>query len=177
MDSYLKQLIAMNTIFYQKQNPTQWSVVVFVTLCFWLSASLMLDFVIIPSLMQAGMMTQSGFASAGYAMFGLFNHLELLCAGIVLTGILALNKHHIFAKKQQQLSVILAGLLLVGALISNYFLTPQMSGLGLDLNWFDLGNSMSAAMMKYHGAYWGLELTKVITGGILLVWSFRAWKP
>ncbi|AFZ51618.1 hypothetical protein Dacsa_3088 [Dactylococcopsis salina PCC 8305] len=177
MEYYLKHLRKMNTIFYQKQNPTQWSVVVFVTLCFWLSASLMLDFVIIPSLMQAGMMTQSGFASAGYAMFGLFNHVELLCAGIVLTGVLALNKNHTFSKTQQQWSVILGGLLLLIALICSYFLTPQMSGLGLDLNWFDSGNSMSAAMMEFHGAYWGLELMKMITGGILLVWSFRAWKP
>lgn len=167
----------MNTISYQKQNPTQWSVVVFVTLCFWLSASLVLDFVIIPALMEAGMMTQPGFASAGYSIFGIFNHLELLCAGMILTGVLILNKNHVLPPKQQQWSIILSSLLLGIALICTYVLTPQMSGLGLDLNWFDGGSSMSAEMMEFHAGYWGLELMKFCAGIMLLVWSFRAWKP
>lgn len=167
----------MDILSYQKQNPTQWSVVVFITLCFWLSTSLVLDFVIIPSLMEAGMMTQPGFASAGYSMFGIFNHIELLCAGMVLTGILILNKNHVLAEKQQQWSIILSSLLLGIALICTYALTPQMSGLGLDLNWFDSTQGMSAEMMEFHAGYWGLELMKFVVGGILLVWSLRAWKP
>jgi membrane protein CcdC involved in cytochrome C biogenesis len=167
----------MDILSHQKQNPTQWSVVVFVTLCFWLSTSLVLDFVIIPSLMQAGMMSQPGFVSAGYSMFGIFNHLELLCAGIILTGVLILNKNHVFPKNQQQWSVILASALVGIAIICNYILTPQMSGLGLDLNWFDASSGMSAEMMELHAGYWGLELMKWIAGGILLGWSFRAWNP
>ncbi|MFP3345575.1 hypothetical protein R0J87_24135, partial [Halomonas sp. SIMBA_159] len=63
------------------------------------------------------------------------------------------------------------------ALICNYFLTPQMSGLGMDLNWFESVRSMPAEMMELHAGYWGLELMKFVLGGILLVWSFRAWKP
>lgn len=167
----------MNILSHQKQKPTQWSVVVFVTLCFWLSASLVLDFVIIPSLMQAGMMNQPGFASAGYSMFSIFNHLELFCAGIILTGILILNKNHILPKKQQQWSVILSSVLVGIAMICSYILTPQMSGLGLDLNWFESSQAMSSEMMEFHAGYWGLELTKWIAGGILLGWSFRAWSP
>jgi len=167
----------MDIISYHKQNPTQWSVFVFVTLCFWLSASFVLDFVIIPSLMEAGMMTQAGFASAGYSMFGFFNHIELLCAGIVLTGVLILNQNHVLPEKQQQWSVILSSLLLGIALVCTYVLTPQMSGLGLDLNWFDTTSAMSAEMMEFHVGYWGLELMKILASGVLLVWSLRAWKP
>lgn len=167
----------MTVISYQKQNQTQWSVAVFVTLCFWLSASLVLDFVIIPSLMQGGMMTQSGFASAGYSMFGLFNHVELLCAGLVLTGVLILNKKQVLPKKQQLWSIILGSCLLVVALVCSYVLTPQMSGLGLDLNWFEANSVMSAEMMEFHGGYWGLEFLKLFAGSILMVWSLRAWKP
>lgn len=167
----------MDVISYQKQHPTQCSVIIFITLCFWLSASVVLDFVIIPSLMQAGMMTQPGFASAGYSMFGIFNHIELLCAGVVLTGVLILNKNHILPKKQEQWSVVLSSLLLAIALIFSYVLTPQMSGLGLDLNWFDSTSVMSAEMMEFHAGYWGLEMMKIFVASVLLVWSFRAWKP
>ncbi len=167
----------MDFISNQKQNPTQWSVVVFITLCFWLSASFVLDFVIIPSLMEAGMMTQPSFASAGYSMFGLFNHIELLCAAIILSGVFVLTKNHIFTKKQQQWSIILSSLLLGTALICSYILTPQMSGLGLDLNWFESASAMPAEMMELHAGYWGLELMKFVVGGILLTWSFRAWNP
>lgn len=163
--------------YHKKQLSAQWSITIFVTLCFWLSASLILDFVVLPSLMEAGMMSQPGFASAGYSMFGILNHIELLCAGVILTGIFILNKNEIFPKRQQQWSVILSSLLLVIALICSYFLTPQMSGLGIDLNWFDPSQGMSAAMMEFHAGYWGLELAKFVVGGILLVWSFQAWKP
>jgi len=167
----------MDIISDDKQNPTQWSVVIFVTLCFWLSASLVLDFVIIPSLMEAGMMTQPSFASAGYSMFGIFNHIELLCAAIILSGIFVLTKSHILPKKQQQWSIILSSLLLGIAFICSYVLTPQMSGLGLDLNWFESTSAMPAEMMELHAGYWGLELMKFLVGGILLTWSFRAWNP
>ena len=103
----------MDIVSSAKRNPTQWSVVVFITLCFWLSASLVLDFVIIPSLMQAGMMTEPGFISAGYSMFGLFNHIELLCAGIILSGFLILKRNQVLPQQQQQWSTILAVCLLL----------------------------------------------------------------
>ncbi|MFP4134542.1 MAG: hypothetical protein ACLFQP_08545 [Halothece sp.] len=167
----------MDIISSAKRNPIQWSVVVFVTLCFWLSASMVLDFVIIPSLMQAGMMTEPGFISAGYSMFGLFNHIELLCAGFILSGFLVLKRNQILPPEKGQWAIIFATFLLGIAVICRYFLTPQLSGLGIDLNWFEANTMMSAEMMKFHLGYWFLELTKFIVGGLLLVWSFQAWKP
>ncbi len=167
----------MDIVSSAKRNPTQWSVVVFVTLCFWLSASMVLDFVIIPSLMQAGMMAEPGFISAGYSMFGLFNQIELLCAGLILSGFLVLKRNHILPQEQGQWAIIFATFLLAIAVICRYFLTPQLSGLGIDLNWFEANQIMSAEMMKFHFGYWFLELTKFIMGGLLLVWSFQAWKP
>jgi hypothetical protein len=167
----------MNVLSYQKHHSSQWSIVVFLTLCFWLSASLVLDLVIMPSLMSAGMMSQSGFASAGYSMFGLFNHIELLCGGLVLTGVLILNKdNQLLGKKQQQWSILLSSVLLGSAMICSYVLTPEMSGWGLSLNWFESEPLMSAEMMELHTGYWGLELLKFCLGGILLVWNFRLAK-
>lgn len=57
------------------------------TLYFWLSGSLVLNWVIIPSLYISGMMTQSEFA-IGYLIFWNFNRIELLSAALVLTGVL-----------------------------------------------------------------------------------------
>jgi hypothetical protein len=54
------------------------------TLGFWFSSSIILDWVIIPSLYVSGMMTQSGFASAGYLIFWNFNRIELVCAALIL---------------------------------------------------------------------------------------------
>ncbi|MFM7353457.1 MAG: hypothetical protein ACKO1G_10510, partial [Microcystis aeruginosa] len=53
-----------------------WTTLAMVVLGFWLSASFVIDLIILPSLSVAGMMTQNGFASAGYLLFGIFNHLE-----------------------------------------------------------------------------------------------------
>lgn len=167
----------MDIVSSAKRNPSRWSVVVFVTLCFWLSASTVLDFVIIPSLMQAGMMSEPGFISAGYSMFGLFNHIELLCAGIILSGFLILKRNHLLPQEQEQWVMIFATFLLVIALTCNYFLTPQLSAFGIDLNWFETNTIMSVEMMQFHLSYWLLELMKFIIGGLLLVWSFQAWQP
>jgi len=62
-----------------------WQNIVTLTLSFWLSGSLILDWVIMPSLYVSGMMTQAGFATAGYLIFWNFNRIELLSAALVLT--------------------------------------------------------------------------------------------
>jgi hypothetical protein len=58
---------------------------------FWLSGSLLLDFVIMPGLSAVGMMSQANAATVGYSLFWIFNRIELLCAALVLTSLLALR--------------------------------------------------------------------------------------
>src|SRR3712207_5097757 len=102
-------------------------------LAFWISSSLLLDFVIMPILFAAGMMTQPDFASAGYGIFWVFNRLELLCAALVMTGVLIQQQ----SEKNSSIAIILAGILLATTIVCTYFLTPQMSSLGLNLNLFE----------------------------------------
>lgn len=149
-----------------------WSTIVMFVLGFWLSGSLILDFVIMPGLSAAGMMTQAGFASAGYLIFGIFNRIELLCAAIVLSGFLVFIRNHSLNKKESW-AIILSGALLGIALVYTYFLTPQMSALGLHLNLSKVPTSMSAAMISLHQFYWLLEAIKLVAGAILLRWCYR----
>jgi hypothetical protein len=164
----------MNTISdarnFQRLN---WSALVMFALGFWLSTSLLLDAVIIPSLSAAGMMNQAGFASAGYLLFGIFNRIELVCAAIILTGFLAFGRHHFLSQVRQSWSIALATLLLVIPLIYTYILTPQMSSLGLSLNLVDTAEVMSPAMISMHGGYWVLEIIKFLAGATLLRWCYR----
>ncbi len=147
-----------------------WSTVVMFALGFWLSGSLLLDSVIIPSLSAAGMMASAGFASAGYLIFGVFNRIELLCAAAVLTSFLVLRRRNNFSPW----SVVLGGLLLTIPLIYTYILTPQMSGLGLQLNLFEESvTNMPEAMIFMHWGYWSLEAIKFIAGVTLLRWCYR----
>lgn len=55
-----------------------WQTAIILTLGFWLSASLVLDWVIMPSLYLSGMMSQAGFTTAGYTI------LELQSDGIIV---------------------------------------------------------------------------------------------
>jgi hypothetical protein len=140
-----------------------WQNTIIITLGFWLSASLILDWVIMPSLYVSGMMTQSSFATAGYTIFWNFNRVELLCAGLILTGVLALSKNHF---NLQRSSILLATVLLAIALVDTYFLTPQMSAIGLQLNWFEASET-PAQMNLMHGAYWLIEAVKLAVAGTL----------
>ncbi|MGF1673096.1 MAG: hypothetical protein ACFCUV_05325 [Rivularia sp. (in: cyanobacteria)] len=140
-----------------------WQNIVIITLGFWLSASLLLDWVIMPSLYVSGMMTQSSFATAGYTIFWNFNRVELLCAGLVLTGVLASIKNQF---NWQRSSVILATVMLAIALVDTYLLTPQMSAIGLQLNLFQVAEA-PANMNLMHGAYWFIEAVKLAVGGNL----------
>ena len=150
-----------------------WSIVVMFALGFWLSSSLLIDAVIIPGLMAAGMMLQSGFASAGFLIFGIFNRIELLCAALVLTGVLIFRRHHYFHAHQQNWSMLLAGILLAIALVYTYILTPQISSLGLNLDLFVPAIARSNGMAFLHEAYWGLEVVKFLVGATLLRWCYR----
>lgn len=146
-----------------KRSP--WSTIVILTLGFWLSSSLILDWVIIPSLYVSGMMTQSGFAAAGYLLFWNFNRIELLSAALVLTGVLVLDT--------QRGAIVLSLLLLAISLVDTYFLTPQMCAAGLQLNLFESATQMSTTMSQLHAGYWVLEAIKLIAGSTLLGWCFQ----
>jgi hypothetical protein len=151
-----------------------WSAMIMFALGFWLSGSLILDFVLIPGLSASGMMSQGGFAGAGFVIFGIFNRVELVCAALVLTGFLAFSHYHNLSQEQERWSVILASLLFIIALAYTYLFTPQMTSLGLQLNLFNGVNEMSPAMISFHEAYWFLELVKLLSGGTLLSWCYRS---
>jgi hypothetical protein len=144
-----------------------------IVLGFWLSASCALDFIVMPGLSAAGMMTASGFASAGYLIFGLFNRIELLCAALVFCGFLVFHRHHTLTHLRENSSIIVAALLLIIPLVYTYILTPQMSSLGLSLNLFETVNPMTGTMIPLHGSYWLLEGLKLTLGVTLLSWCYR----
>jgi hypothetical protein len=163
----------MNTVSDHQLKQVNWSTIVMFALGFWLSSSLILDLVVIPGLSAAGMMTQGGFASAGYLIFGIFNRIELLCAASVLTGFLVFRRHHSLTHSVEPWSTILSGVLLVIPLVYTYILTPQMSALGLQLSLFESTNTMPAAMISMHEGYWALETVKFLVGLTLLRWCYR----
>lgn len=163
----------MNALSVRTLKQISWPTIVMFTLGFWLSGSLVLDLVIIPSLLAAGMMAESGFASAGYLLFSIFNHIELVCGALVLTGCLIFNYNHTIPSNKERWSVFLAVLLLTIAIMYTYIFTPYLSGLGLQLNWFDSTTTMPTAMVYMHGGYWFLEAIKLVSCATLLNWCYR----
>lgn len=156
----------------QLKRPT-WQTVVMLALGFWLSGSLLLDWVIMPSLYVSGMMSQPGFTTAGYLIFWNFNRIELLSAALVLTGVLVLGRTQISVSNWRLGAVVLSVLLLSVCLIDTYFFTPRMCAAGLQLNLFESVAEVPAAMNQLHVGYWLLETVKLIAGGTLLSWCFR----
>ncbi|MTJ10433.1 MULTISPECIES: DUF4149 domain-containing protein [unclassified Anabaena] len=162
----------MNAISNLEFKRSTWQTAMMLTLGFWLSASLALDWVIMPSLYFAGMMNEANFSAAGYVIFGNFNRLELLSAGVVLTSVLAISKTK---SNWPWRSIVLSGLLLTVALLDTYFLTPQMCALGTNLSFLP-SNPVPATMNLLHGGYFGLEALKIVAGGMLLNWCWREAK-
>lgn len=150
----------------------KWRTILLATLAFWLSGSLILDAVIMPSMYAAGMMTQPGFASAGYSIFWVFNHLEVLCAALALTGVLILR--NTISATISRWAVPMALCLLGIALVYTYALTPEMSALGMQLDWFETTSEIPAAMNQMHEGYWLLEVLKLAIGSALLAASYKA---
>ncbi|MCW5314511.1 hypothetical protein GTQ43_12035 [Nostoc sp. KVJ3] len=149
------------------KRPT-WQTAIILTLGFWLSASLVLDWVIMPSLYISGMMSQASFTTVGYTIFWNFNRMELLSAAVVLTGVLALSKT---GYRWRISSIILSMLLLTIAMFDTYLLTPQMSAIGVHLNLFE--TAIPLTMNLLHGSYWLLEIVKLAACGTLLSWCWR----
>ncbi|WP_138502028.1 hypothetical protein [Nostoc sp. PA-18-2419] len=147
-----------------------WQTAIILTLGFWLSASLLLDWVIMPSLYLSGMMNGSGFTTAGYTIFWNFNRMELLSAAVVLTGALVLTK----TQFQRGIgSIVLSVILLSIAMLDTYLLTPQMCAIGIQLNLFEAVAAIPSTMNLLHGGYWLLEIIKLMAGGILLSWYWQ----
>jgi Domain of unknown function (DUF4149) len=159
----------MNAISNLEFKRSTWQTAIMLTLGFWLSASLVLDWVIMPSMYFAGMMKEASFSTAGYVVFWNFNRLELLAAAVVLTSILAISK----TQSDWHLGrIILSGLLLIVAGLDTYFLTPQMCALGANLSLLAT-NPVPATMDSLHSGYFLLEMLKIVTGGVLLNWCWR----
>lgn len=150
-----------------------WQRIILFTLAFWLSSSLILDLVIMPSLYTSGMMSQAGFATAGYVIFWIFNRIELLCAALVLTGTLAISRTENPDDNSRRNAIILSTILLVVALVCTYALTPQMSALGMNLNLFEPAVEVPSTMNQLHQGYWVLEVLKLVAGGTMLRWCFK----
>ena len=160
----------MNTISTIEFKRPIWQTVAMLTLGFWLSASLFLDWVVMPSLYISGMMTQASFATAGYVIFWNFNRLELLAAGIVLTAVLGLSNTQ---SNWRRGGIVLSVLLLAVSLSNTYLLTPQMSAIGLHLNLFQGTAEIPQNMNLLHCGYWALEAVKLVAGGALFSWCWR----
>ncbi|NJN31415.1 MAG: hypothetical protein HC824_14055 [Synechococcales cyanobacterium RM1_1_8] len=144
-----------------------WTKSVFTVLAAWLGASLMLDFVVMPSLYWTGMMNSSDFAGAGYVLFGLTNHFEVLAAALVLTGLLILISNGVVTQRDRLATAIQGLTLLSIALFYTYCLTPAMSALALSLD----GSSVievTRAMNILQGEYWALELIKFTILALLI---------
>lgn len=153
------------------QRP-QWRTVIIAALAFWLSSSLILDFVIMPTMYATGMMTAPDFATAGYSMFWIFNRVELLCAALTLTGVLVLCNLSA-ASRQYRWALPLSLSLLAISLNYTYGLTPEMGALGIHLNLFESASEVPALMNQMHEQYWVLEMLKLIAGGVLLGAYYR----
>ena len=143
-----------------------WRVLVLATIGFWLSGSLLLDLVFMPTMYATGMMVEPGFATAGYSLFTVFNRVELICAGLLLTGVLALGNTHVVRRAIQWCLPLTIGLLAI-VLICTYYLTPTMSALGAELNLFEPATA-PVLMNQMHLQYWLLELMKLVGLGLLL---------
>ncbi|MEG3839657.1 hypothetical protein [Microcoleus sp. herbarium14] len=151
----------------------RWQAIVMVALIFWLSGSLIIDLVIMPSFFVSGMMTSPEFATAGNLMFWGFNRVELICSGLVATGLMVLSNLFGDFGKRRRTAIILSLVLLAIALIDTYALTPQMSALGIQLNLFDAATEAPAGMNLLHQGYFALEAVKLAVGATLLGWCYQ----
>lgn len=153
--------------------PLNLSAIVMTILGFWLSASVLLDFVVMPVLSTTGMMADSGFIGTGYLLFGVFNHVEVVCAAAILTVFFGFKLEHFFGDRQALNALVIASLLLNITLIYTYLITPQLAGFGLEMTSLDGPATMPQPMLIWQGLYWVLEATKFTLGITLLRWCYQ----
>jgi hypothetical protein len=166
-----------------------WLIALAAILGFWLSATLLLDFMIMPSMYFSGMMSTPNFGAAGYTLFSLFNRLELICGGIALSAGLWFLASPQYDERQKIEVGFSAVMLLAIALCYTFILTPQMGGLSVELHAIDsLGamnggledlqmhstlSSVPAGMNQMHVVYWMLEAMKLTALAALLSFAYR----
>ena len=158
-----------NSRFSVSSAPSKlWQNIAIGSLGFWLSGSLILDLVVMPTMWATGMMESSGFASASYSIFWIFNRVELVCAAAALSTIWALSQ--IIPSNLVKNRQMFAGAVMLMAIALSYtfILTPYMSGLGFDADIFTTTKSLPAEMDQMHSIYWVLEASKLAIVGMLL---------
>lgn len=157
-----------------EDNPSRWLTLVLITMAFWIGGSLLLDVVIMPAMYVSGMMQEPSFASTGGIVFTAFNHIEILCAALALTGmmVLGMTLPEGFSNRIRTLTV-LSSILLAIALLYTYSLTPQMTALGVNLNLFNAVESTPEAMNQLHFGYLSLEALKLFAAGTILAWCYH----
>ncbi|NEO63161.1 MAG: DUF4149 domain-containing protein [Moorea sp. SIO4G2] len=166
----------MNAVFGVDSQQSRWRTIAMFALGFWLSSSLVIDFVIMPCMSTAGMMSQASFATAGYSIFWTFNRVELLCGALILASLLVLrgnsNLYHYVRRWSILLSLLMVGI----AIIYTYIMTPQMSAMALQLNLLEPVSGMPAGMVQMHEGYWLLEAIKLMAGTTLLSWCYQDYR-
>lgn len=153
-------------LFHQPTSRIAWTPWIVAIAGFWLSGNLLLDFLVMPVMYFTGMTAQADFATAGYSLFWSFNRIELLCAAVILTGILALRRQpgefevsHSGSRCRWAFAIGLS--LLSLTLIDTYFLAPAMSAIALPLE-AATAAAIAPAMNWMHATYWLLESLKII---------------
>jgi magnesium-transporting ATPase (P-type) len=179
----------MANIYLAKNNLRGWSTTVAAVVGFWLSATLLIDFTIMPSMYLSGMMSTTNFGAVGYTLFSVFNRIELICAAMVLSAGMWMMQSGSYSEKQKIEVGFSAVVLLAIALCYTFVLTPQMGGLAIDLHPIDgrdllngglenlqMHSTISAVpegMNQMHVVYWGLEALKITSMATLLGFAYR----
>lgn len=162
-------------------QPFDWNALVLAVVAFWFSSSALLDFFMMPMMYETGMMNEPTFATTGYSLFWLFNRLELLCGAAALSGLLVIRQRGwdlnrefsvVASGLRSRWALLLSSLLLAIAFTFTYFLTPQMSALGLHLSG-TFSDPAPNAMGHMHLVYWSLEAIKLFACGGLITLCYR----
>jgi Domain of unknown function (DUF4149) len=173
-----------------KENGQAWLTAIAGVLGFWLSATLLIDFTIMPSMYFSGMMNTPNFGAVGYTLFSIFNRIELLCGAVALSVGLWLWQSEILDRKQKIEIGVSSALLLLIALCYTFILTPQMGGLSIDLHMMDSASIVNGGlenlqmhstivtdappgMNQMHVIYWVLEALKITLLATVLGATYR----
>lgn len=177
-----------NSFTISKDRQT-WMTALAAIMGFWLSATLLLDFTIMPSMYFSGMMNSPNFGAVGYMLFSMFNRIELVCAAVALSAGLWFLLSPKYTERQKIEVGFSAVMLLAIALCYTFILTPQMGGLSVDLHLIDgLGtlnggledlqmhstlSTVPAGMNQMHVVYWVLEAVKITALASMLGVAYR----